>query len=68
MIRETTAGNTSELAWFKSSYSGGTDGNSCVEIAVTPSVIHVRDSKHQTGPQLALTQDTWTAFVSTVRH
>ncbi|MEU9398380.1 DUF397 domain-containing protein [Streptomyces sp. NPDC048242] len=68
MIRETTAGNTSELAWFKSSYSSGTDGNSCVEIAVTPSVIHVRDSKQTTGPQLALTQATWTAFVSTVRH
>ncbi|MYQ47715.1 DUF397 domain-containing protein, partial [Streptomyces sp. SID4985] len=44
------------------------DGNSCVEIAVTPGTIHVRDSKHQTGPRLALTQATWTAFVSTVRH
>ncbi|MGW4491141.1 DUF397 domain-containing protein [Streptomyces sp. NPDC004376] len=56
-----------DLAWFKSSYSSGTDGNSCVEIAVTPRVIHIRDSKHRTGPQLALTQDTWTAFVSDVR-
>ncbi|MEU9398381.1 DUF397 domain-containing protein [Streptomyces sp. NPDC048242] len=56
-----------DLAWFKSSYSGGNDGNSCVEIAVTPSVIHIRDSKRQTGPRLALTQDTWAAFVTGVR-
>ncbi|MGW4491143.1 DUF397 domain-containing protein [Streptomyces sp. NPDC004376] len=68
MIRKTADGGASELTWFKSSYSGGNDGNSCVEIAVTPDTIHVRDSKHQTGPQLALTQATWTAFVSTVRH
>ncbi|MFG3046870.1 DUF397 domain-containing protein [Streptomyces sp. NPDC048241] len=67
MIRKTTAGGTSELAWFKSSYSGGNDGNSCVEVANTPSTIHVRDSKHTAGPQLALTQDTWTAFVTGVR-
>ncbi|MFI6338314.1 DUF397 domain-containing protein [Streptomyces sp. NPDC050535] len=34
MIRKTAAGDASELAWFKSSYSSGTDGNSCVEIAL----------------------------------
>ncbi|WP_030807144.1 DUF397 domain-containing protein [Streptomyces sp. NRRL F-2799] len=67
MIHKTTAGDTSELAWFKSSYSGGNDGNSCVELAVTPSTIHVRDSKHTAGPRLALTQETWTAFVAGVR-
>ncbi|MGX1842697.1 DUF397 domain-containing protein, partial [Streptomyces sp. NPDC055335] len=45
-----------ELVWFKSSYSGGNDGNSCVEIAKTPGTIHVRDSKHvEEGPRLALT-------------
>ncbi|MYZ11138.1 DUF397 domain-containing protein [Streptomyces sp. SID2999] len=67
MIRKTAAGDTPELAWFKSSYSGGNDGNSCVELAIVPSTIHVRDSKHTAGPQLALTQDTWTAFVTGVR-
>ncbi|MYQ43541.1 DUF397 domain-containing protein, partial [Streptomyces sp. SID4985] len=36
MIRKTADGGASELTWFKSSYSGGNDGNSCVEIAVTP--------------------------------
>ncbi|MGW5099381.1 DUF397 domain-containing protein [Streptomyces sp. NPDC004100] len=60
--------DATDLKWFKSTYSSGNDGNSCVEIAVTPRVIHVRDSKHQTGPRLALTQDTWTAFVTAVRN
>ncbi|MER5713125.1 DUF397 domain-containing protein [Streptomyces sp. NPDC002122] len=33
MIHKVSAGDASELAWFKSSYSGGTDGESCVEVA-----------------------------------
>ncbi|MEU6448003.1 DUF397 domain-containing protein [Streptomyces sp. NPDC046979] len=58
MIRE------AELAWFKSSYSGGTDGESCVEIAKTPGTIHVRDSKHvEEGPRLALTPAAWATFL-----
>ncbi|MFE5395295.1 DUF397 domain-containing protein [Streptomyces sp. NPDC056568] len=64
MIRKTTAGDASELAWFKSTYSGGNDGNSCVEIATTPATVHVRDSKHvQDGPRLALTPTAWTHFL-----
>ena len=65
MTRKASAGDASELAWFKSSYSGGTDGESCVEIAVAPRTVHVRDSKHDTiGPRLAFTPGSWTAFVS----
>ncbi|MEV7735192.1 DUF397 domain-containing protein [Streptomyces sp. NPDC088921] len=64
MIRKPAAGDASELAWFKSSYSGGTDGESCVEIAVAPRTIHIRDSKTTTGPRLTFTPATWTAFVS----
>ncbi|MFE0330432.1 DUF397 domain-containing protein [Streptomyces sp. NPDC003753] len=63
MIRKTAAGGPSELAWFKSSYSSGTDGNSCVEIAVAPATIHVRDSKNPSGPRLALTPTAWADFV-----
>ncbi|MGW4852771.1 DUF397 domain-containing protein [Streptomyces sp. NPDC004288] len=33
MIHKASAGDASELAWFKSSYSGGTDGESCIEVA-----------------------------------
>ncbi|MEV8545183.1 DUF397 domain-containing protein [Streptomyces sp. NPDC051572] len=53
-----------ELTWFKSSYSGGTNGESCVEIAVAPRTVHVRDSKHTDGPRLTLTPTTWTEFVT----
>ncbi|MDH6550456.1 DUF397 domain-containing protein [Streptomyces sp. SAI-041] len=65
MIRKSAAGDISELMWFKSSYSGGTQGDSCVEIAIAPRTIHVRDSKNDTtGPRLAFTPVSWTAFVS----
>ncbi|MFM9588854.1 DUF397 domain-containing protein [Streptomyces scabiei] len=64
MIRKASAKDTPELAWFKSSYSSGTDGESCVEVAVAPATVHVRDSKNLAGPQLALTQDAWAEFVA----
>ncbi|MFL5998270.1 MAG: DUF397 domain-containing protein [Streptomyces sp.] len=64
MTRKSAAEDISVLVWFKSSYSGGNDGESCVEIAATPGRVHVRDSKTPTGPRLALTPATWTAFVS----
>ncbi|GAT85039.1 toxin [Streptomyces sp. F-3] len=66
MIRKTIAGGASELAWFKSSYSDGPDGNSCVEIATAPRTIHVRDSKNTEGPQLTLAPDAWAHFVAYV--
>ncbi|MER6032115.1 DUF397 domain-containing protein [Streptomyces sp. NPDC001851] len=55
--------STSELAWFKSSYSSGS-GDNCVEVAVCPTTIHVRDSKTDEGPQLALSPTAWSAFVT----
>ncbi|WP_020134298.1 DUF397 domain-containing protein [Streptomyces sp. 351MFTsu5.1] len=65
MIRKPTAGDASGLAWFKSSYSDGPDGDSCVEVATTPAVVHVRDSKSpDTGPRLALTPGAWRDFVA----
>ncbi|MFK0020378.1 DUF397 domain-containing protein [Streptomyces sp. NPDC090798] len=54
--------NTTDLAWFKSTYSGS-DGDDCVEVATCPTTIHIRDSKHTSGPQLALSPTTWTEFV-----
>ncbi|MFE5601076.1 DUF397 domain-containing protein [Streptomyces coelicoflavus] len=64
MIRETAAGDASEPAWFKSSYSDGPEGDSCVEIAIAPRTVHVRDSKHTAGPRLALAPGTWASFVT----
>ncbi|MFG2784333.1 DUF397 domain-containing protein [Streptomyces prunicolor] len=78
--------NTTELAWFKSSYStneggaclevayawrkssySGNEGGECLEIAPTPETIHIRDSKHLTGPTLGVTPTTWTEFLRAVR-
>jgi hypothetical protein len=64
MIHKSAARPTSALEWFKSSYSSGPDGDSCVEIATTPGTVHVRDSKNTAGPQLALTPGAWADFVS----
>ncbi|GAA4043888.1 DUF397 domain-containing protein [Streptomyces shaanxiensis] len=63
MIRNASAGNPSELAWFKSSYSSGSEGDSCVEVATTPATIHIRDSKHTNGPRLTLTPQAWAGFL-----
>lgn len=30
--------------WQKSSYSGGGDGNACVELAAGPATLHLRES------------------------
>lgn len=64
MIRTASARDASELTWFKSSYSSGNDGESCIEIAATPGTVHVRDSKNIAGPQLALTPVAWAHFVT----
>ncbi|MFF6781912.1 DUF397 domain-containing protein [Streptomyces sp. NPDC012510] len=64
MIHKIAGGDTSDLAWFKSSYSGGTDGESCVEVAAVPGTVHIRDSKDIRLPQLALTPSAWADFVS----
>lgn len=51
------------LSWHKSSYSGS-QGDSCVEVATCPNTVHIRDSKVEEGPQLALSPTTWTHFVA----
>ncbi|WP_051722584.1 DUF397 domain-containing protein [Streptomyces albus] len=47
--------------WFKSSYSAG-NGGDCVEVAVVPGTVHVRDSKDQAGPVLSVADAEWAAF------
>jgi uncharacterized protein DUF397 len=54
---------TTELAWFKSSYSGSS-GDDCVEVAAAPGSVRVRDSKVDEGPQLALSPAAWRDFVT----
>ena len=54
--------NTSELGWFKSSYSSA-QGDDCVEVAVTDRAICVRDSKDVTRPHFAVGREEWSRFV-----
>ncbi|MFR0358893.1 DUF397 domain-containing protein [Streptomyces sediminimaris] len=56
------------LQWFKSSYSSS-EGGQCVEVAVSPGAVHVRDSKNgeDDGPALRVSPGTWTAFVEATR-
>ncbi|MEV1038464.1 MULTISPECIES: DUF397 domain-containing protein [unclassified Streptomyces] len=64
MIRKPSARDTSELKWFKSSYSDSSSGNDCVEVAATPGTVHVRDSKNVPGPRFAVTPTAWADFVN----
>lgn len=49
--------------WFKSTFSAPQGGN-CVEVAVLPEGIAVRDSKDPTGPALVFTPAEWEAFLA----
>ncbi|MGW7660118.1 DUF397 domain-containing protein [Streptomyces sp. NPDC054756] len=51
------------LSWRRSSYSGGGDGNNCVEIATTSTHTAVRDSKASAGATLTFAAPVFTAFV-----
>ncbi|MEU0213988.1 DUF397 domain-containing protein [Streptomyces sp. NPDC006265] len=51
-----------QLTWRKSSYSSE-EGGECVEVAVRPARVHVRDSKDTTRAALAVDPTAWTAFV-----
>ncbi|MFF2197415.1 DUF397 domain-containing protein [Streptomyces sp. NPDC058157] len=53
------------LKWFKSSYSGD-EGGQCIEVATTPTTIHVRDSKVEDGPVLDLGPASWAALTGWV--
>lgn len=53
-----------EVAWQKSSYSNSNERDDCIEVAPTPSTIHIRDSKNPDGPRLHLRPSAWADFVA----
>ncbi|WP_327188974.1 DUF397 domain-containing protein [Streptomyces xinghaiensis] len=59
--------NTTELVWSKSSYSGG-GGDNCVEVAIRPEDVLVRDSKDTERHPLVVSPDAWTAFTAQAAH
>ncbi|WP_372907148.1 DUF397 domain-containing protein [Saccharopolyspora indica] len=52
--------------WRKSSRSGSSGGQ-CVEVAVQPAVIGVRDSKDPDGPVLVFSPGAFAQFLGTLR-
>ncbi|MFF7378795.1 DUF397 domain-containing protein [Streptomyces massasporeus] len=53
---------TTELNWFKSSYSSN-DGPDCVEVAISNPTVHIRDSKTKDGARLSFTAEVWADFL-----
>ncbi|MEV5354501.1 MULTISPECIES: DUF397 domain-containing protein [Streptomyces] len=55
--------STTELDWFRSSYSGSS-GDNCVEVAMAPGAVHVRDSKDTRIQPLRMSPTAWSAFTA----
>jgi hypothetical protein len=53
--------------WQKSSYSGGGQGDACVEIANLPTRVAIRDSKLPTQGILSLPTKSFTAFIDSLK-
>jgi len=62
-----SAADDRALSWIKSSHSGSSDNNECIEAAATADTVHVRDSKDRHGPRLAFTRGAWSRFLTRTR-
>ncbi len=56
---------TQAREWRKSSYSGATEDDNCVEVSVALDAL-VRDSKNVAGEVLAFSTSAWRVFVARV--
>ncbi|EHN73447.1 DUF397 domain-containing protein [Streptomyces coelicoflavus] len=63
-MNRTEPEDTTDLLWFTSSYSDSSNPSDCVEVAITPATIHIRDSKRPHAPRLAVARAAWSAFVA----
>ncbi|MEU2114887.1 DUF397 domain-containing protein [Streptomyces sp. NPDC016459] len=64
---EHTVSDASVLTgWYKSSYSGGGQGE-CLEVARGHAGVPVRDSKAVTGPAVVFSAHGWSSFVTAVK-
>ncbi|MYS15372.1 DUF397 domain-containing protein [Streptomyces sp. SID4982] len=53
------------MTWLWSSYSG-TGGANCIEVAVRPGAIRIRDSEDTRVQPLAVTPEAWVGFVGRI--
>ncbi|MFB7554916.1 DUF397 domain-containing protein [Streptomyces brevispora] len=65
-INHTVADATTLVGWFKSSYSGGGNGD-CLEVAGGHAAVPVRDSKAPDGPAVVFSVAGWMSFVTAVK-
>ncbi|MFF7747921.1 DUF397 domain-containing protein [Streptomyces sp. NPDC007971] len=59
---------TQAVRWQKSSYSGGGDGNTCVEVADLDTHISVRDSKAPARAVLTFPAASFVPFVEALKE
>lgn len=52
-----------ELGWFKSTYSGS-EGDNCIEVALRPDTVLVRDSKETARRALSVSREAWSVFAT----
>ncbi|MET7481423.1 DUF397 domain-containing protein [Streptomyces sp. NPDC005648] len=53
--------------WRKSSYSGGGEGNACVEVCTRLTHIAIRDSKAPTRAPLTFPTEAFTPFIESLK-
>ncbi|MBQ0951129.1 DUF397 domain-containing protein [Streptomyces anthocyanicus] len=58
---------TETLRWRKSSFSGGGDGNTCVEIAALPDRVAIRDSKAPSQGTLTIPVGSFDALIQSLK-
>jgi Domain of unknown function (DUF397) len=60
-------GQLDRAVWRKSTHSTG-NGSNCVEVAHhRPGLVAVRDSKDRGGPQLSVSDQTWSEFIQGIK-
>ncbi|MEU5464468.1 DUF397 domain-containing protein [Streptomyces althioticus] len=59
---------TTPDVWKKSSYSGGGEGNACVEVASLPAWTAIRDSKSPARGTLTVPAPAFAAFVDALKR
>ncbi|WP_132876888.1 DUF397 domain-containing protein [Tamaricihabitans halophyticus] len=52
--------------WRKSSFSGDGGQANCVEVALAPGAVAVRDSKNPRGPHLLIAPSSWRSFTNRI--
>ncbi|MBC2908235.1 DUF397 domain-containing protein [Streptomyces cupreus] len=58
---------TTPAQWRKSSFSGGGEGNDCVEISNLHTRVAIRDSKDRTRTSLSFPTEAFSTFITSLK-